>query len=1326
MSAAPLETRDADVEEKVVLDDDHPWPGLASFDESNSDYFRGRDTEEEELFRLVTSSLVTLLYGVAGLGKTSLLQAGLFPRLRGTNWLPVPVRLELSPDSAPLVDQVFHALTREAKATSSRIPDRVTGETLWEFFHRRDALFWNDRHRIVRPVLVFDQFEELFTLGKDARGRAEFITQLSDLGEGRPPAKMFARSSAHVDAAERFDPERHRYAIVLSLREDYRAELDALRRMPSLGSSKMRLLRMNGASALKVLAAGSHIVKPATQRAIVNFVATGDPDSEQELSEMEIDPALLSVVCAELNEKRLHAKPAMPEIDRTLLEKNRDSIIRDFYENAIHPFDARVRKFVEDGLLTPDGYRASVTEDQAKEQFGVDAVTIRRLVRRRLVRIEARGRAKRIELTHDLLTNVIARSRASRKEAERERAEIEKEEALQREKSVRFRLRITGAALVVAFLALLAALIVYRNWRADRDKSAQDRAAWSLRAGNEHLANDRLPEALANIAYAVRTDPRNAVARRLAMNLLLYRMWYVPRRVWRSEEPVSAVALSDDAERFLAVTGTDVYVIDARSMDTRQLKHEESVSIARFLSHDRIITAAGAVIRIWDGNSATAAATWTEESDVEDLTVAPDGASVAIVTDSHVLLRDLKGAERFASDASALDVIRFTRDGRAVAIINHSRVPPRTIVTLRDTRTGARLEKPLVLKIDIAAADVDPDGRRLIVAGEKSVEVHSLDGLWAPKHVYDGAIDNVVFNARGDRALAVVSGVVHVWDVDPSKTPEAEEESDTTFGEAVAQAHFASDGLRVLTTNTRGQVRVWDSANGRPLSASIYHDLDVTAAEVTPDARAIATASGRFVRLFTTPGTLRIVLPGTTGAYLSENEATFYARFGTRVDIYDAVNGSRRPIRPIEGTTAFVVLPDDSHVLTKTSETWSIYDPVSGRSTKLDILPGTTGATAGLSQTAIATSRDGKRILLYGFMSRSLVADIYDVATGTRVRRLTDFSTNSRIFRASLSFDGSRALFTTTRGEALVADVATGQFSAMPDKYTWIEFDRHARRVIAATGRTVRMFDVATKKPLGPALLHAADVRFARFSPDPAEKYIATVSRDRVAQVWESSTGKTVGPPLRHLSDVLYADFAPSVQWVMTSTFVLPRQTRVWDVETGVPVTTTLSSGPHRAQFGAKGRRLIIRDGSYSILELADATAAEAPLLASLAEEIAGLRLDDYGSPEKITQPASVPVPEALRRGAVAALVECFAADGAGRRLTPFTKTTVKQYTEAYLRQFVDKRDTIATQLALAYPGSVAIPPPAQKSDTPKPAATATPPLSSSDRLQVMFPDPDP
>ena len=106
---APLD--DAPAQQSSV-DADNPWLGLASFTEDAQAFFFGRDDEVAELVRRVQRKLLTLLFGQSGLGKTSILRAGIVPRLRTMGYCPVYVRIDHSPGAPSPSEQIKAAILR--------------------------------------------------------------------------------------------------------------------------------------------------------------------------------------------------------------------------------------------------------------------------------------------------------------------------------------------------------------------------------------------------------------------------------------------------------------------------------------------------------------------------------------------------------------------------------------------------------------------------------------------------------------------------------------------------------------------------------------------------------------------------------------------------------------------------------------------------------------------------------------------------------------------------------------------------------------------------------------------------------------------------------------------------------------------------------------------------------------------------------------------------------------------------------------------------------------------------------------------------------------
>ena len=99
--------------ELPMIDAERPWPGLLPFTEDARMFFHGREAETDDLFRLIEREPLTVLFGQSGLGKSSLLNAGVFPNLRRAGYLPVYLRLNLDATAPELIEQVWHALICE-------------------------------------------------------------------------------------------------------------------------------------------------------------------------------------------------------------------------------------------------------------------------------------------------------------------------------------------------------------------------------------------------------------------------------------------------------------------------------------------------------------------------------------------------------------------------------------------------------------------------------------------------------------------------------------------------------------------------------------------------------------------------------------------------------------------------------------------------------------------------------------------------------------------------------------------------------------------------------------------------------------------------------------------------------------------------------------------------------------------------------------------------------------------------------------------------------------------------------------------------------------
>jgi hypothetical protein len=393
--------------------------GLQSYTEAQAAFFYGRDKEIEKLTNLVKLNTLTIVFGKSGTGKTSLLNAGIFPRLRKDYCLPFRIRLEFNDDSPDLVSQIKNTLKTEIDKYGFKVEAYPSNQTLWEYFHKEQL--WKS----VTPILIFDQFEEIFTLAKKSNrfktGELEnFWEELADLAENSIPQKLkenFLSQKEHVD----FNYKNQRVKILFAFREEFLPEFESITaKIPSIKFSRFRLMPMNGHQAYEVITkTWGNRIDAAEAKKIVGFFILDD-DKAKPYDIIEIEPSLLSQVCSYIDKKSIAL--GNNKISAEFLEKYpKETILRSIYDevftegnqavnsnNIAGTFEKPLNLFAEEKLITDEGYRTKYPLNEQDENLrtGIEVLKTKYFLRED---------GKMVELTHDVLTPLIKHDREDRR-----------------------------------------------------------------------------------------------------------------------------------------------------------------------------------------------------------------------------------------------------------------------------------------------------------------------------------------------------------------------------------------------------------------------------------------------------------------------------------------------------------------------------------------------------------------------------------------------------------------------------------------------------------------------------------------------------------------------------------------------------------------------------------------------------------------------------------------------------------------------------------------------------------------------------------------------
>ncbi|MFF8031530.1 WD40 repeat domain-containing protein [Streptomyces sp. NPDC016626] len=1170
----------AEVAAEVAADETSrpPYRGLTRFEPGDADLFFGRDRLVERLAELNRKHRFTAVFGPSGSGKSSLLRAGLIPRLR----TPSDGEGDGNRDAAPAAVRILTPGADPLRTHAGRLVP-VPGT---------DADTW----------LVVDQFEELYTLGADPADRDTFIDRLV----------------AATDADSRL-------RVVIAVRADF---LGRCAEHPGLTAALQDATLLAGPMSRTELREA--IVRPAAGAGLIVERSL----TERLLDEVEGAPGGLPLMSHALLETWRHRSGrALTEAAYEAAGGLHGAVVRTA-EQVYGELTASQAELARRILLrlvapgrggTPDTRRPA---EQAELGFGSAAdtrVVLERLVRARLITFDDGT----VDLAHEALITAWPRLRAWI-DAERDRLRVHRSlseaartwQALGRENAALYagsrlhaardafpqdaarphgtgpedredrhgdeltplerqfltasiRRRHRAARLRRTVVAVLAALVLLATGTAV--------VALQARATAQAERDEAVFGRLTAEADRVRETDAGRAAR---LDVAAHRMRPTPDLRTR---------LATDAGRVLATrlpghggVGTSVaYAPDGRTLASGG--HDGTVRLwdttARPGPADRpedvgrplgeplrlrtgpvgavafapadgdllVATGEGGVIRLWDvrdrerPRAVGRPLVSHDEENVVSVAFAPDGRTLATAgDDGTVRLWDLGDPARptplgepAGADGSGKGSVRavaFAPDGDTLATAGYDG----TVRMWRFGEDGGAGPAPLGRPLRAHTAPVwtlafSPDGRTLATAGfDETVRLWNAsdparpEPLGEPLTGHTAPVMSVAFSPDGETlATAGEDDSPLLWNVANPAYPQRLGEPLTGHTEAVWEVAFGRDGRTLASTGADGGVLLWH----RPPTVLTDFTNPLTAVAYSPDGRLLAAAStdDGLIRLWDVrrPDRPRRI-PRTLTGHEDQVLAVAFAPDGRTV-----AGGAR------DGTVRL----------------WDVSAPE--RPAPLgEPLDAHDGGTL-----AVAFAPDGRTLATGG---EDGTARLWDVRRPDGVRPLGEPLRGHTDAVTSLAFaPGGRTLATggeddTARlwhvGDGTPARPAGTALTGHDEKVNAVAFAPDGKTL--ATGsddRTVRLWEVEQAdrvRPPGEELTgHRGPVRSVAFAPDG--RTLATGGGDHTVRLWDvagPARAETAGRALTgHLDTVTSVAFSPEGDALASAGYDLTA--RVWTLD---------------------------------------------------------------------------------------------------------------------------------------------------------------------------------
>jgi WD40 repeat protein/transcriptional regulator with XRE-family HTH domain len=1141
-----------------------PYRGLAAFGEQDAGFFFGRETAAgqvvDRMSRLLGGVGLLVVSGVSGAGKSSLLRAGVLPRIRADGLAAAPGAASwpcvvFTPTHAPLDELALRvAMLAGTDASAVRrgldsspegfaLPARQTAlaRPTGQAGDGDGSAAEGGQPSQGRLLVVVDQFEELFTQCPDEGQRRAFITAL------------------HAAATAGHGPNRASAAlVVLGVRADFEARCadypqlaDAVQDRYLVTAMTGRQLRMAITEPAKK--AGSGVDNDLTE-VLLTEVRTGQPGT--------FGAGVLPLLSHALDQAwRSRAGQAL-----TLADYERTGGI----EGAV----AASAQRVYDGL-------APAQQAAARQVF-------LRLIATSSDGVDSADRATRAELT----------------DGKNPAEALDVEAVLEAFADERL-LTLAAGTVELSHEALLTAWPLLRDtWLADShaDRMIRSRlhttaADWARHSRDpSYLYGGSLLAAAGDTEARIRADPARHPPLSQTERDFLHASSHAHRRTVRRRQAVIAGLL---ALTLTALTAAGIAAHNAASAarNAASAERQHAIALSRQLAAESL--------NIDSTNPVTArrlaVAAWA---------VFPTRQAASAIT---TLLAEQQQQGMLPADPYRVWAVAFSPDGKLLATADSEGT-----VRLWNPATARAVGKPLhaTARYGVYGVAFSHDGKLLASAGgDGTVRLWNpatARAVGKPLHASGRTtarygVRAVAFSHNGKLlASADADGTVRLWNPATGRRVGKILHASARWG--VYGLAFSPSGKLLASADGDNTVRLWNPATGRPVGPPIPSSLGIFgghgAVAFSHDGKLLAVSSGDGTVRLWNPATGRPVGPphqtgavfGVYGvAFSPDGKLLASAEADGTVRLWNPATGQPAGA-PLQAGNVFnsvygVAFSPDGKLLASAGSggTVRLWNPATGRPVGAP-LPTGSGPAGGVEW--IAFSPNGK---LLASADGDDTLRLWNPATG-RLGKTLHASGRYGVFGVAFSPDG-RLLASAGGDDTLrLWDPATGRpiatIHASNDKYGLgpIAFSPDGKLLASAAGGTVRLWNPATHRPVGTPLHASAQyggVAMVAFSHDG--KLLAAADGDGTVRLWNPATGRRVG--------VLQTGTGPyggvhavafSHDGKLLAAGCGDGTVRLWNPATGRPVATLHATannayGVHAVAFSLNGKLLATGEGDATV-----------------------------------------------------------------------------------------------------------------------------------------------
>ncbi|MEH2129769.1 MAG: ribosome assembly protein 4 [Nostoc sp.] len=569
---------------------------------------------------------------------------------------------------------------------------------------------------------------------------------------------------------------------------------------------------------------------------------------------------------------------------------------------------------------------------------------------------------------------------------------------------------------------------------------------------------------------------------------------------------------------------------------------------------------------------------------VRRVAYSPNGQQLASASsDNTIKIWDVSSGKLLKSlsgHSSPVNLVAYSPNGRQLASASSDKT-----IKIWDVSSGQLLKTLTGHSDTVNSVAYSPNGQQLASASyDKTIKIWDVSSGKLLKSLtgHSSEVNSVAYSPNGQQlASASADKTIKIWDVSSGKLLKTL----TGHSNVVNSVAYSPNGQQLASASSDETIKIWDVSSGKLLKTLTGHSNVVNSVAYSPNGQQLASASfDRTIKIWdVSSGKLLKSLTGHSNVvnsvtYSPNGQQLASASGDKTIKIWDVSSGKllKTLTGHSSGVNSVAYSPNGQQLASASDDkTIKIWDVSSGK-----LLKTLTGHSSGVS--SIAFSLNGQQL---ASASWDKTIKIWDVSSGKLLKTLTGHSDS--VYSVAYSPNGQQLASASADKTIKIWDVSSGKLlKSLTGHSNWVSsvaYSSNGQQLASASyDKTIKIWDVSSDQLLKTLTGHSNEVISVAYSPNGQQ--LASASYDKTIKIWDVSSGQLLKTLTGHSDWVKSVTYSPNGQQLASASS--DNTIKIWDVSSGqlLKTLTGHSSEVFSVAYSPNGQQLASASSDKTII----------------------------------------------------------------------------------------------------------------------------------------------